>query len=86
MGQFWAYLMVRKVPSYKFSLKARIEGAVITIMYHITYSNKIVLLSQRNSTIIGYRNEIALLLQRNSTIIATKYLVLFHIATKVASQ
>ena len=78
--------MTLKVPSYEFSLEANIEGAVITIMYHITYSNKIVLLSQRNSTIIGYRNEIALLLQRNSTIIATKYLVLFHIATKVASQ
>ena len=35
MGQFCCKFMVLKVPSCKFSLDARIEGAVITIMYHL---------------------------------------------------
>ena len=54
-------LMVLKAPSYRFSSVAGIEGSFITIMFHITYSNK-----------IGLSNLIGLSLKQNSTIIAAK--------------
>ena len=46
IGLFEGSKIALKAPSYKFSLKAHIEGTVVTIMYQIGYSSKIVLLSQ----------------------------------------
>ena len=49
MGQFGNAKIVLKVTSYKFSYEARIEGAVITIMYII----------EQNGTIIATKLDLA---------------------------